>query len=151
GVPVAHRLPSRCRMRTLVIDPGHGGDSPREGSTPFGICGRRGTREKDVTLALARRVRARIAPSVRVVLTRDGDENRSLEERAQYARGGADAFLSLHTNGGAPGLRGSETWVHPQAGRSSRTFAAAVQRSLGRVAGPSRGVLAGELALLHPM
>lgn len=138
-------------MQTVVIDPGHGGDVSRGGSTPYGARGAQGTLEKDVTLALALRVRSRLAPRVDVRLTREGDENRSLAERAALVRrSGADAFLSLHANDGAPALRGCEAWVHPRALGRSRALAETVQRRLARVTGAGRGVFDGELALLRP-
>ncbi|HZX97262.1 MAG TPA: N-acetylmuramoyl-L-alanine amidase [Myxococcales bacterium] len=138
-------------MRTVVLDPGHGGSEPRALSTPVGVRGPCGTQEKELTLALARRIRARLEPHVRVQLTRDGDRNLSLEERAALARRlGASAFVSLHANEGRPGERGCETWVHPRAAESSRALAAQVQRAVARVIGPGRGVKSGGLSLLDP-
>src|SRR5882672_304098 len=138
-------------MRTVVLDPGHGGSEPRALSTPHGVRGPCGTQEKELTLALARRVRAQLEPHVRVHLTRDTDRNVSLEERAALARRlGASAFVSLHANEGRPGERGCETWVHPHAAPPSRALAAQVQRALARVIGPGRGVKSGGLALLDP-
>ncbi|HEY6908357.1 MAG TPA: N-acetylmuramoyl-L-alanine amidase, partial [Myxococcales bacterium] len=138
-------------MRTVVLDPGHGGKEPRSLSTPFGVRGPCGTQEKEVTLALARRVRARLEPHLRVHLTRDGDCNLSLEERAALARRlGASAFVSLHANEGRPGERGCETWVHPRAAPPSRALAGQVQRALARVIGHGRGVKSGGLSLLDP-
>jgi len=78
----------------IAIDPGHGGKDP-------GAIGRRGTREKDVTLAIARRLKARIdrEPGMRAVLTRDGDQFISLRERIRRARRDqADMFVSVHAD-----------------------------------------------------
>ena len=81
-------------LRTIVIDPGHGGDEA-------GARGARGALEKDVTLAVARKLRAAIEGrlGIRVLLTRDADATVSLDERAARANNNkADVFLSLHAN-----------------------------------------------------
>jgi N-acetylmuramoyl-L-alanine amidase/GH25 family lysozyme M1 (1,4-beta-N-acetylmuramidase) len=138
-------------MRLVVIDPGHGGTEQRGSSSPFGVRGPGGSREKELTLALARRLRARLEPHIRVHLTRDRDENRSLAERADTARRlGAEAFLSLHGNGGPRGQRGSETWIHPGAAPSARRLADGVARALAPVLGPGRGVRSAPMAVLDP-
>jgi hypothetical protein len=60
--------PEIARMVTIVLDPGHGGEDP-------GAIGRGGSREKDVTLSIARRLKEKIdaQPNMRSLLTRDGD------------------------------------------------------------------------------
>jgi len=84
------------RSRPLVvIDPGHGGHDPGA------INEDRKLREKDVTLALAKAVRDRVAAQgrVRVALTREDDSYLSLQERYELARQlGADLFISLHAD-----------------------------------------------------
>jgi N-acetylmuramoyl-L-alanine amidase len=98
----------------LALDAGHGGSN-------LGAVSRDGLLEKDVTLALARRLAARLerAPDVRVVLCRDRDELVPIRARARCAAAaGADLFLSLHANatpdGIAPGSqRGFELYVLP--------------------------------------
>jgi N-acetylmuramoyl-L-alanine amidase len=90
--PIAGAPDSRRPL--VVIDPGHGGGDP--GATSPG-----GRREKDVTLALARAIRAELAAShrVRVALTRDGDRAISLPDRYEIARRlGADLFISVHAD-----------------------------------------------------
>jgi N-acetylmuramoyl-L-alanine amidase len=86
--------PAAGGLRTIVIDPGHGGDeSGAKGST--------GALEKDVTLAVARRLKAAIEArlGVRVLLTRDADQAVPLDERAAVANNNkADVFISLHAN-----------------------------------------------------
>jgi N-acetylmuramoyl-L-alanine amidase len=98
--------PDLRTIRTVVVDPGHGGRDP-------GARGRGGLAEKDVTLRIGRALRRRLeAEGLRVVLTRDGDRTRSLEERTALAEGvGGDLFLSLHANA-APRreLHGLETY-----------------------------------------
>lgn len=79
----------------LVIDPGHGGED-------VGATGPGGRFEKDVTLALARRLRAAAVDSlsIQAYLTRDGDSEVPLDERASIANNfNADIFISLHANG----------------------------------------------------
>lgn len=80
--------------RIIVIDPGHGGDD-------VGALSKRGTREKDIVLALGKKMRDCInrKPGFKAFLTRDGDYFIPLEKRIAIARDyGADFFISLHTD-----------------------------------------------------
>lgn len=91
--PVIFETP-QARLRTIVLDPGHGG-------TEEGAKGPGGTLEKDVALAVARQLKATLEQrlGVRVLLTRDGDETVPLDERAAFANNNkADLFVSLHAN-----------------------------------------------------
>jgi N-acetylmuramoyl-L-alanine amidase len=96
----------RLEIRTVVIDPGHGGADP-------GVAGAGGLLEKDVNLevalALARDLRRR---GFEVVLTREDDHHLNLAERAEIANAsGGDLFISLHCNGWFnEGARGIETY-----------------------------------------
>ena len=86
---------SSQRMKTVVIDPGHGG--PLEP----GATGRYGTLEKDLTLAISLRLKTIIEQNFgfRVVLTREKDVSISLENRAAMANNNkADLFISIHMN-----------------------------------------------------
>jgi N-acetylmuramoyl-L-alanine amidase len=88
------RLPADIRgVRTVVIDPGHGGRDP--GATGLG-----GVREKDVNLRLSRLLEERLLErGFDVVLTRDSDRSLDLEERTAIAEAaGADLFVSIHAN-----------------------------------------------------
>jgi N-acetylmuramoyl-L-alanine amidase len=80
-------------VRTVVIDPGHGGSDP-------GATGSGRLREKDVTLRLAKQLRRELVRrGFEVVLTREGDRTLSLLERTALAEGaGGDVFVSLHAN-----------------------------------------------------
>jgi N-acetylmuramoyl-L-alanine amidase len=81
-------------VRTVVIDAGHGGDDA-------GVTSASGTKEKDITLGVARRLKAAIEGrlGIRVVLTRDDDRNPSFDERAATANNSkADLFVSLHAD-----------------------------------------------------
>lgn len=96
------------RVATVAIDAGHGGEDP-------GAIGKRGTYEKDVTLAIARRVETllKAEADVRVLMTRDGDYFVPLHQRVAKARRvGADLFVSIH----------ADAWVRPDA-RGSSVFA----------------------------
>jgi len=101
----AARLPGRP---IVVIDPGHGGRDPGA----VGVSG--GVTEKQLTLALARELRDRLAERgrVRVALTREGDQYLTLEQRADIARRlGAALFLSLHMDSAAnPLARGASVY-----------------------------------------
>ena len=80
--------------RVVVIDAGHGGVDP-------GTIGPAGTYEKDVTIAMARQVKARMEATGRykVVLTRDADIFVPLRDRVAIARSaGAEMFISLHAD-----------------------------------------------------
>ncbi len=92
----------------VAIDAGHGGQDP-------GAIGRGGTREKDVTLAIARRLAAAIdaEPGMRSVLIRDGDYFVSLRGRIRKAREhGADMFVSVHADSVLDrGVSGSSVYV----------------------------------------
>ncbi|HUP63062.1 MAG TPA: N-acetylmuramoyl-L-alanine amidase [Thermoanaerobaculia bacterium] len=94
-------------IRTIVIDPGHGGKE-------VGAVGADGLMEKDVTLALSRKLAAALASKVgaRVVLTRDEDTLVSLDQRTALANQyNADLFLSVHLNAApAKDAKGSETY-----------------------------------------
>ena len=81
-------------LRAIVIDAGHGGSED-------GAKGPSGTLEKQVTLNVARRLKAALEGrlGVRVILTRDGDSTVGLDERSALANNNkADLFVSLHAN-----------------------------------------------------
>jgi N-acetylmuramoyl-L-alanine amidase len=82
------------RLIIVALDPGHGGEDP-------GAIGPGGTREKDVVLQIALRLRDRInqQPNMRAYLTRDADFFVPLHIRVQKARRvQADLFISIHAD-----------------------------------------------------
>ncbi len=82
------------KVRTIVIDPGHGGEDP-------GTSGHFGTREKDITLDIAKRLQQRLNryDGYHILLTRSEDETLSLESRIEFANSHqADLFISIHVN-----------------------------------------------------
>jgi N-acetylmuramoyl-L-alanine amidase len=81
-------------IRTIVLDPGHGGGDP-------GAMGPTGVMEKDVTLDIAKRLRERLSKydDYRVLLTREKDVRVSLRDRVEFSNSsGADLFISIHVN-----------------------------------------------------
>lgn len=104
------------RLFTVMIDPGHGGEDP-------GAIGRGGSYEKNITLAIARRLKARIdtEPNMRAFLTRDGDYFIPLGQRVAKARRvKADLFVSVHADAFVkPTARGSSVFVLSENGASS--------------------------------
>lgn len=104
------------RLVTITLDPGHGGEDP-------GAVGKAGTYEKNVTLEVARRLKARIdaEPNMRAVLTRDSDFFVPLQMRVQKARRvQSDLFLSIHADAWIkPDARGSSVFVLSEKGASS--------------------------------
>ncbi|HEU0257804.1 MAG TPA: N-acetylmuramoyl-L-alanine amidase [Burkholderiales bacterium] len=100
--------PGAPRLATIVIDPGHGGEDP-------GAIGRRGSREKDVTLSIARRLKKLIdgEPNMRALLTRDGDYFLALGARVEKARAvKADLLVSIHADAFTrPNVRGSSVFA----------------------------------------
>jgi len=100
-------VPARERMRTIVIDPGHGG-------MDVGARGRFGALEKDVTLGIGLKLKTAIEKSLafRVFMTRDRDVEVSLENRSALANThNADLFVSIHANGSRrKNAQGSETF-----------------------------------------
>lgn len=110
------KLPQMTRMITIALDPGHGGEDP-------GAIGRSGSREKDVVLAIAKRLKAKIEtqPNMRVMLTRDADYFVPLPVRVQKARKvQADLFMSIHADAFVePTARGSSVFALSEKGASS--------------------------------
>lgn len=115
--PVAPTSPPRRSGNILIaLDPGHGGEDP-------GAVGRGGTREKDVVLAIARRLQRMIdaTPGMKAYLTRDGDFFVPLHVRVQKARRvKADLFVSIHADAWVkPTARGSSVYALSQNGATS--------------------------------
>lgn len=94
--PLATITPDRPgTIRTVVIDPGHGGSDKGSRSAS-------GLEEKQITLAVARRLEAVLESrlGLRVILTREGDVDVAIDRRAAIANNNkADVFISLHVNG----------------------------------------------------
>lgn len=108
--------PSSRANFVVAIDPGHGGRDP-------GAIGRQGTQEKDVVLAVAKKLKARInsAPGMRAVMTRSDDRYVDLRERTEIARrNNADLFISIHADANhRANLQGSSVYILSEHGASS--------------------------------
>ncbi len=108
--------PSHRRLLTIAIDPGHGGEDP-------GAIGKRGSREKDIVLAISRRLKQKIEaePDMRSYLTRDGDYFVPLHVRVNKARRvQADLFVSIHADAFVkPHARGASVFALSQQGATS--------------------------------
>jgi N-acetylmuramoyl-L-alanine amidase len=121
--PPPAAVPSGAGPRTIIIDPGHGG-------AEVGAKGPGGTLEKDVTLAIARKVRAGLTNGLglQAFLTRDRDQEVALDDRAALANNyKADLFISIHANASrSQGARGSEVYFlsYQAADDESRRIAA---------------------------
>jgi N-acetylmuramoyl-L-alanine amidase len=110
------RRPGAARMITIAIDPGHGGEDP-------GARGPNGTWEKNVTMAISRKLKERIEqePNMRALLLRDGDFFMPLHTRVIKARrANADLFVSVHADAfTSPEARGSSVFALSERGATS--------------------------------
>jgi N-acetylmuramoyl-L-alanine amidase len=125
--PAGRTAPAEPRtggLRTVVIDPGHGGEE-------VGAMGPGGAMEKDVTLAIARKLRSALVNGlgVQAFLTRDRDVGIPLDDRAAFANNyKADLFISIHANASrSHGAKGSEVYFlsYQSTDEESRRLAAA--------------------------
>jgi N-acetylmuramoyl-L-alanine amidase len=114
--PKSDRAPQVSRMLTIALDPGHGGEDP-------GAIGRGGSYEKNIVLAIAKRLKAKLEqhPNMRVMLTRDGDYFVPLNVRVQKARKvQADLFVSIHADAFVkPTANGSSVFALSEKGATS--------------------------------
>jgi N-acetylmuramoyl-L-alanine amidase len=129
----------RAVLQTVVIDPGHGG-------AETGATGTSGTVEKQITLEVARRIKATIEArlGIRVLLTREDDRAVGADERAALANNNkAELFLSLHLNGApSTALKGAEVfYLHlDREGEAARRAAEAESVALPALGGGSRPI-----------
>jgi len=118
-VKTVEDIARRAGLRPLIIaiDAGHGGQDP-------GARGAKGSREKDITLAVARELARQVnaTPGMKAYLTRDADYFIPLARRYQLARQHkADLFVSIHADAfTSPTARGSSVFVLSQRGASSQ-------------------------------
>jgi len=145
--------PSRLREPRVgelivAIDAGHGGKDP-------GAIGSHGTREKDIVLQIAKKLKRRIdrARGMRAVLVRTGDYYIPLRERMQIARQkNAGMFISIHADANPNhSLEGSSVYILSQNGASSeaaRWLASSENAADRKLAGTSFQDKGGELATM---
>ncbi len=127
------------KVRRVIIDAGHGGHDT-------GAIGAKGTREKDVSLSIAKKLAARLEEAgLEVLLTRDDDTYVKLEDRTRFAnRQKGDLFISVHCNA-APSrtMRGIETYtLNTSSNRYSIRLAARENSTTERGVGDLQYILA---------
>ncbi len=114
--PDSNPPPEKSRSITIAVDAGHGGEDP-------GAHGLHGSLEKNVTLAIARRLRKLIDddPGMHAMLTRDGDYFIPLQGRVIKARKAkADLFVSIHADASpSRDARGSSVFALSERGATS--------------------------------
>ncbi len=127
---------------TVVIDPGHGGNSELNGSSWNNAISFSGVKEKFITLQFGLLIRDALVAlnsqdlKLKVVMTRDTDVNLGLTERANVAKANkASRFLSIHCNGFNRQTRGIETLIRGAADGNvniseDRAFATRVQKAV---------------------
>lgn len=117
-------------LKTVIVDAGHGGKDP-------GAVNKWGLQEKEVTLAVALRLRDFLKENTpyRVVMTRDDDSYPTLPERAQIANQyppWESIFVSIHCNASTNGsARGAETYVYDNESSDERAARVAARENLG--------------------
>ena len=139
--PVQPELPPSfgqpSAVHTIAIDPGHGGDDD-------GVKSADGAKEKDLTLAAARRAKGVIEArlGLRVLLTRDDDRSVPNDERTAIANNNkADLFISLHVNGSVrPGTAGAVIYCAEFDKDAARTAAAGNAGRVPAFGGGSREI-----------
>ncbi len=126
-------------VRTVVLDPGHGGDAN-------GTEGPGGTLEKSLTLAVSRKVKALIESrlGLRVIMTRDDDRTLDQDQRAAIANNNhADLFVSIHANAAVrPAVKGAEVYYLSvdRADLEARRRADAPAAALPQLGGGTRAI-----------
>jgi N-acetylmuramoyl-L-alanine amidase len=137
AAPAAGPRPEPVALRSIVLDPGHGGHDS-------GAVGASGLQEKDLTLDVARRLGAVLQEElgVRVTLTRSRDVFVPLRERTALAnRQKADLFVSIHVNAArGASASGTETYfLSSEATDNSARAAAAFENKVIELEPGSRG------------
>lgn len=128
----------------VFLDPGHGGSDP--GAVANGL------KEKDLTLAIAKRIRDILATEyeeIAVKMSRTGDETVSLDARTTNANAwGAHFFLSIHINAG--GGDGFESYIHTMTSLKTQTIRKALHpRIMEQIGGDDRGMKTANFAVLR--
>ena len=115
-LPVTASMPTIGRDAIVAIDAGHGGEDP-------GAIGKRGTREKNIVLSIARRLEKLLQKEkgIKPVMIRTGDYYVSLRGRIRKARQyKADLFVSIHADAFINGkAKGASVYVLSKKGASS--------------------------------
>lgn len=125
---------------TICLDPGHGGNDS-------GAVGVNNAYEKDLTLKIAQYCKQELEKyDCNVVMTRTGDTNPSLEDRANYAKSqGAQYLISIHLNSGSGYAVGAEVYYpntnwRPDISQNGKNVAQAIQNQLVSIGIHNRGI-----------
>lgn len=125
---------------TICLDPGHGGNDS-------GAVGVNNAYEKDLTLKIAQYCKQELEKyDCNVVMTRTGDTNPSLEDRANYAKSqGTQYLISIHLNSGGGYAVGAEVYYpntnwRPDISQNGRNVAQAIQNQLVSLGIRDRGI-----------
>lgn len=125
---------------TICLDPGHGGNDS-------GAVGVNNAYEKDLTLKIAQYCKQELEKyDCNVVMTRTGDTNPSLEDRANYAKSqGAQYLISIHLNSGSGYATGAEVYYpntnwRPDISQNGKNVAQAIQNQLVSLGIRDRGI-----------
>lgn len=129
---------------TIVIDPGHGGDDS-------GAESKKNTYEKNFTLAYAKAIKKDLEQTgARVVLTRSGDDSKSLGDRARLSsKIQADAFISLHFDSSAQANAGSGVTTYYYNKNKDGQLADDLNSQLKSLSVGNRGTEQKDLYVLH--
>jgi len=129
---------------TIVIDPGHGGDDS-------GAESKKNTYEKNFTLSYAKAIKQQLEKTgARVVLTRSGDDSKSLGDRARLSsKLQADAFISLHFDSTAQANAGSGVTTYYYNKNKDGDLADDLNSQLKGLAIGNRGTAQKDLYVLH--
>ena len=148
GQPAVQAPPITDRLIVVAIDAGHGGEDP-------GAIGPNGTKEKDVVLQIALKLRDRINASqvkgspMRAYLTRDADYFVPLHVRVQKARKvQADLFVSVHADAFfTPSAQGASVFAlsHGAASSSAARWMASQENKADLIGGMNFGVKDSQL------
>jgi len=129
--------PPQAGLRTIVIDPGHGGSE-------IGAVGSNGLAEKEIVLDISTRLATLIEErlGLQVHLTRERDVDLAKENRTAYANNlKADVFISIHANSyRGRGVRGAETFfLSDRATDDDARMVAAIENDVLELEGPASG------------
>ena len=129
---------------TIVIDPGHGGDDS-------GAESKKNTYEKNFTLSYAKAIKQQLEKTgARVVLTRSGDDSKSLGDRARLSsKLQAYAFISLHFDSTAQANAGSGVTTYYYNKNKDGDLADDLNSQLKGLAIGNRGTAQKDLYVLH--
>lgn len=130
------------KIKTIVIDPGHGGRDP-------GAVGARGLMEKEINLDIALELKTLINSRlpVKVLMTREKDVFIPLADRTKFAnRNGAQLFISIHCNASlSKKTYGCETYYVSESDNAERGAAAVLENSVIKLEMKELGVLGDDM------